>query len=275
MKKDIRMIVSDLDGTLLNKQSHISQRTYEALKKAKDKGVIIVPVSGRSIFEMKDIIVNEIKLADYAVQCCGTAVYKVAGWERTVDDVLSMDKATEIIEYLRSVDALPFIIYDGVPVMQHDCEEKYDKWDTPGGYAISGFPRIDDQIEFMKSHPGGVDVVNVLFRDTPHRDLAWDYLNKMDDIYVCSAYINELEIESITANKGKAVLDLGRKLGVSADQIIAFGDGDNDVTMIEAAGIGVAMKNGMQTPKDAADIITEYTNDEDGVARVLEELLEL
>ena len=275
MKKDIKMIVSDLDGTLLNKASHISRRTYETLVKAKEKGVIIVPVSGRSIFEMKDIVENEIKIADYAVQCCGTAVYKVDGWQRMVDDVMSMDTAIKVIEYLRSVDSLPFIIYDGIVYMQHDGEEKYEKWDTPGGYAVPGIPRIDDHIEFMRTHPGGVDVVNVLFEDTPHRDVAWEYLNKMEDLYVCSAYINELEIERKGANKGKAVLEMGRKLGITPDQIIAFGDGDNDVTMIEAAGIGVAMKNGMQTPKDAADIITEYTNDEDGVARVLEELLEL
>ncbi len=275
MKNNIKMIVSDLDGTLLNRDSHISKRTEETLIKASEMGVIIVPVSGRSVFELKDIVENELQMADYAIQCCGAAAYKIKGWERMVEETLSAEKTMEVLAYLRSMDSLPFIVYDGRPYMQDGDQSKYDAWDTPGGYAVPGIPVIPDQMEFMRNASNGTDVINVLFEDTYHRDIAWEYLNKVEGIYVCSAYKNELEIESDKANKGKAVLDMGKLLGIKPEEIMAFGDGDNDVTMIQAAGIGVAMKNAMDTPKAAADIITEYDNHEDGAARVIEEILGL
>ena len=80
---------------------------------------------------------------------------------------------------------------------------------------------------------------------------------------------NNIEVNVRNVNKGECLLYLGRLLGISRDEIMAFGDGGNDVSMIRAAGIGVAMENSIPEAKKAADIIAP-SNDEDGVARVIE-----
>ena len=87
-----------------------------------------------------------------------------------------------------------------------------------------------------------------------------------------SSFQNNLELNWITADKGKGLMHLAEHLGLDASDTIAFGDSSNDLSMLRAAGIGVAMGNASEEVKSACDAVT-LTNDQDGVAAYLEQLL--
>ena len=94
----------------------------------------------------------------------------------------------------------------------------------------------------------------------------------MEGIIISSSLYNNLEINAEGATKGNALMWLASHLGISRERTMAFGDGENDVTMLKAAGIGIAMGNGLEMAKRAADQVT-LTNDEDGVADAIERLI--
>ena len=95
---------------------------------------------------------------------------------------------------------------------------------------------------------------------------------RFHDILVSSSVYNNLEINGEGAEKGAAILRLAERLGVDRSEVMAFGDGENDYSMIEKAGIGVVMANGEERLKAAADYMTA-TNNESGVALALEKLI--
>ena len=78
-----------------------------------------------------------------------------------------------------------------------------------------------------------------------------------------------LEINAAGVNKGKAMIELGKLLGISREEIMAFGDGNNDLKMLKEVGTGVAMENAISSVKEAADYVT-LSNDEEGVAKFIE-----
>ncbi len=92
------------------------------------------------------------------------------------------------------------------------------------------------------------------------------------DLNVCSALGNNVELNAPAANKGDAIRALCARLGIAVEESIAFGDGLNDLTMIETAGLGVAMENGEPVVKAAAKRIAPH-HGEDGVGQVLEDLM--
>ena len=117
-----------------------------------------------------------------------------------------------------------------------------------------------------------VDKVNLLFSDLDEREEIRTLLKQRTDVIVSSSLYNNLEINAIGAEKGEALLRLASILGLSREETMACGDGDNDFSMIRLAGTGVAMENGEESLKAIADYITG-SNDEAGVAQAIEKLV--
>lgn len=109
----------------------------------------------------------------------------------------------------------------------------------------------------------------MFFKDEENRQKAFRELSQLPDLAVTCSLSNNLEINHCTCNKGDALLNLGRILGIPLNEIMACGDGNNDLEMVREAGVGIAMENGEESVKEAADYITA-TNDEEGVARAIE-----
>lgn len=112
----------------------------------------------------------------------------------------------------------------------------------------------------------------MFFSDMEERRKVLEELKVLKTSKVCSGMPNNIEINHSEVNKGNALKWLCKKLGIDMSQLIAFGDGGNDIDMIKAAGIGVAMSNACGELKNCADVITK-SNDEDGVAWFLENQL--
>ena len=129
-----------------------------------------------------------------------------------------------------------------------------------------------DIIEFVEKNHKPVEKINLFFSDMEERARVRAQLEKRPDILVTSSLPNNLEINSPEATKGAALAHLAAYLGLKREETMAFGDGENDFSMIQEAGIGVAMKNGKEELLAAADYITD-TNDEDGVAAAIHRLV--
>ena len=116
--------------------------------------------------------------------------------------------------------------------------------------------------------------MNIYFKgyDRETKRQVREALSELEGIAVTSSMPNNLEINGEGASKGNAILLLARYLGLFPSQTMAFGDGENDLSMMELAGIGVAMDNGNPALKKKADFIAR-SNEEDGVARVIEKLI--
>ena len=114
-----------------------------------------------------------------------------------------------------------------------------------------------------------VDKIQALFTSVEDRDAARKEIEEVSGIEITGALPMNLEINAAGVNKGKAMIELGKVLGIPREEIMAFGDGNNDLKMLKEVGTGVAMENAIPSLKEAADYVT-LSNDEEGVAKFIE-----
>ena len=272
MSKDIRLIALDLDGTLLTTDKRLTDRNLSALQRASEQGILIVPVTGR-IFQGLPRAVLDWPFLKYAILCNGAAVYDVAGDSTLCRAEIPLAQALEIMAWL-----------DGQPLI-YDCYMEgwgymtEAMWQQIDVYAAS--PIVVDYMKsirtpvpelkaFIRDRGSDIQKIQAFCRDEDTQRRLLRHV-PFPDIAVSSSVPRNVEINRADATKGRALLALAAHLGLTRDQVMAFGDGLNDITMIECAGVGVAMGNAVDAVKLVANEITA-TNDEDGVAAVVERL---
>ena len=272
---DIKLVGLDLDGTLLDDDRKIRPRTIEALRSAAENGINLAVISGRNFLAVPAEI-RGLSFIRYYVLCNGAAIYDA--WE---DNMLyradiPLDEAIEIYHALEQEDVYyDCYLSDGawtqqshfdridefVPVESHRAFLKVSR--TP-------FPNL---CEALKQRGKPVWKVQSIYKDTATRDKEMARLQAQFPQYsLCTAYSYNLEFNVPEANKGDGLMQLARILDIPPEQVMAFDDGGNDVTMLKNAGTGIAMGNASTAAKAAANYIGP-TNTEDGVAQVLEAMV--
>ena len=280
MAEPIRIVALDLDGTLLDSQKRLSDRSRAALAHAAAAGALIVPTTGR-FFGMMPPAVRDLPFVRYAITINGAQVYDRATDTAIVREEIPLDAAVAIMEILDRHDVV------------YDCYRQNWGWMTAALQDKAADYATDDHYlrmirEFRKPVPelkahlrataadGDVQKV-MLFARRGDAAAAQDELAAIvrevaaafPDVKITSSTANNLEINSAAAHKGRALARFADHLGLSLANCAAFGDGMNDFTMVEAAGLGVAMANAAPEVKRVAKLVTR-SNDDDGVARVLE-----
>lgn len=271
----IKLILSDLDGTLLTGEKLISPATLAALERAAELGVHVVPSSGR-FFEGMPRQVRELPFVRYAIEVNGAWVRDVR--ENTVLYRAEMP-ARQVLEVYDYLDTLPVV---------------YDTYRESRGYMEAQLhARLDEYLAAFKQ-PERVkalrkpiaDLRGVIAREDWNCQRVQAYFNDLDLLRVQERAIQErfphllvtnsnpttLEITAGGASKGQALEALCGHLGIPIEDTMAFGDRDNDADMLLAAGIGVAMENAVDELKAVADFVTR-SNDEDGIAHALEKFI--
>lgn len=275
MKTEIRLIAFDLDGTLLDDEKKLPERNRRALEACADRGIFLVPCTGRNKSGIPPEILT-LRGIRYAVTLNGAGIEDLAAGENLGRCLLNSETALAIMDM---AEEYPRIMYDAYIDGSGISEERF--YDHLEDFAI--LPRIQELIrrtrrkvpdirEYIRSTNCSVDKVNMYFSDLKERELMRQHLMRFHDIFVSSSVYNNLEINGEGAEKGAAILRLAERLGVDRSEVMAFGDGENDYSMIEKAGIGVVMANGEERLKAAADYMTA-TNNESGVALALEKLI--
>ena len=273
----IRVIALDLDGTLLDSAKRLSEANRAALEYAAAKGALVVPTTGR-FFGMMPPAVRDLPFVRYAITINGAQVYDRVADTAIVRDEIPVEMALELMRLLDGYD----VVYDCYRLnwgwMTESLQAKAADYATDAHYLkmIREFRR---PVPELKAHiaataaEGDVQKVMLFARNAPEGEavtkaIAEDVGKRFPSIKVTASTWNNLEFNIATAHKGNALRRFAEHLGLTLSNCMALGDGMNDLTMIEAAGVGVAMANAHPKVLAAADWVSP-SNDEDGVAAAI------
>ena len=269
---EIKLIATDMDGTFLDDAKHAPEENINALSECAARGIHIVPATGRIINAIPDEIKN-LPGVRYIIAVNGAVVADLETGKIISTCKMRTDLAVKIMEMAR--DSADDIMYDahvgGMGRVDNRFYVNVEHYvQSPGvvGLVRKSRQPVPDSIAYVKECGEEVEKVNMLFVDMEARARMRERLSHIPEVVVTSAIANNLEINAAGADKGGALLRLAEYLGISREETMAFGDGENDLSMIKAAGMGVAMKNGEESVKTAADYVT-VTNNEAGVAAAI------
>jgi len=270
----IKLIALDLDGTLLDSRKRLSSRNESVLKACIRRGIEIVPCTGRIWSAVPEFIRN-LSGIRYAITTNGAMVQDIVE-NRILDErKLSSDLALEILELAKSFHTMYDAYIGGTAFGEARFLDHMDEFGVSA--ELQKMVRetrrpVPDVIEEVRRQNRQVEKINYFFGNMAERQRAREALLKREDIIVSSSLPNNLEINALGATKGEAILRLAKHLEIQPEQTMGLGDGENDVTMMQMAGISVAMGNSLDILKAEADYVTD-TNDEDGVAVAIEKLI--
>lgn len=273
---DIRLVAFDLDGTLLRSDKSISPRTMQALLRAKEKGVLLVPATGRLYRSLPEALRNS-DLMRYLILINGAQVYDSVQNRTLLQEELTPELALQMMRFLKTRNVVRGVYING---LGHMSREDYEEIDavaaTPGTAALMRHSyQPDGDLDTLTAQSDSIQKIIAFFRNPEDKQpVIREILARFPGYAVSSSLGNNIEINAKNATKGNALRFLCRALGLSPAYCMAFGDGTNDYSMLRAAGFGVAMGNASQEVQSCADAVTQ-TNDEDGVARMMERVLAL
>ena len=260
----IRAIAFDLDDTLLRSDLTVSDYTVDVLRRAADRGIIILPASGRTRDSMFPTV-QRIGCADAFISCNGADVW-TPDRELIMQELLPVALAHEVARYAAD---------RGVYCQTYSPSRFYFSVDNE--YAVSYANSSSLEGEFVGDLTAFIQtpVTKLLMMDTPEKIAAM--YEEAKTIFAGRASMTcskpyFLECNPLKATKGNALKWCADHFGFRMDELLTFGDSLNDVSMLAAAGIGVAMGNAREDVK-AMGFPVCLTNDEDGVARYIEEYI--
>lgn len=277
--KDIKLVALDLDGTLFDSSSHISERNLTAIRSITDKGIHVVISTGRPF---EGIPFDQIKGTgiNYAITANGSGIYEISTGKCLYENAMDEELVTPILNFLLTRDIHMDAFIGGKGYTPVQCVETAQKLTVPSSiknYIITTRTRLDNILQFIHENQLKVQKMTLNFYPAADgtlidRETVRKFLVSNPSITtVCGGY-NNLEFTRADANKGVGLRKLAEILGVNPDATMAIGDTENDLAIIEAAGIGVAMGNATDAVKARADYVTT-TNTKDGVAAAIEHFI--
>ncbi|HIY92186.1 Cof-type HAD-IIB family hydrolase [Companilactobacillus sp. HBUAS56275] len=285
----IKLIASDMDGTLLNDKMAVSDRNIKAIKDAQKNGIEFIIATGRSLDEAKPFLKNRVHPGYITLN--GAEVYDEN--EKLISsNPISETSKTKAINYLKEhkiyfeVITNKGIFSDNKDLRVSSLAELLVKLNPSTTYEqalqdtlsrIKLTPMIFvDSYDKILSDPSYKVMKLLAFSDKEKEVLAplrKDIEENINDVVVTSSSPNNVEINSIDAQKGIALLQFAKDKNIAQEETMAIGDNLNDESMIRDAGVGVAMKNAIPAISELADIKTD-NNINDGVAQIIEKVVE-
>lgn len=266
---DIKLITLDLDGTLLNSKKELTPENTVALQWAADQGIEIVPTTGRFFGGMPEIIRN-LPYLHYAITVNGAQVYDVRRDAEVSSAEIPVERAVALMTYLDQFPVIYDCFMENWGWMTRDLQEQAEDY-APNEHYSKMLRELRTPVDELKAylldHNHSVQKVQFFAKDMELRSkLMKEIQERFPELIVSSSVVNNVEVNDQNAHKGVAIQRLAAHLGLDMSQVLAFGDGLNDITMLQAAGIGVCMENGQDAVKAIADYVTASC-DEDGVAK--------
>ena len=266
--KKYRMIFSDMDGTLLKNATEISEKNVEMIGKAVACGIDFVICTGRGVYGVEKFL-DQLHLMGrpgYVICQNGAAVYRLEDMQMILKHSFSADVLRPVVETARRMgvevylyDDRTFLTEKVTREVQDYCRVMHaDMRVLPDGLAYDGhFTKglLSGSEEHLKAVRAAVEPL---------------VKQELNCFYSGPEY---LEFVKKGVSKGNALRETAQKAGVPLSQVIAIGDSDNDLSMIQAAGLGIAVANGQAHVKAAADYITETTCQQDAVADVIQRFI--
>lgn len=264
-----KLIALDLDGTLNNDQKTITEKTKAALMQAQKRGIRLVLASARpapGLFKERDTLrlqAHQGILMSYN----GGRIVNAASGAVLFETTMETEQARQVLRMLEHLPVTP-ILDDGTQFYVTDRRGYQVEYECRNNRM--GCREVENLADFLGFAP-----VKILMSVDPQilshiqKQIARSLPPQLAVVQTAPFY---LEVIPNTINKGQGVKKLCDILGISPGEVIAFGDAENDIPMLQAAGMGVAMGNASDSVKAAADMVTG-SNNEDGIAAALDILL--
>lgn len=263
------MIVLDLDGTLTNKDKVITPRTKEALMKAQEAGKIVVLASGRPTPGVKPLA-DELELArfgSYILSYNGGSITNCKTETEVFTARIPVEYNRRIIELARE-HRVDILTYEGNDIIATSCASAYSRHEARAtGMNLKLVEDLESYVDFSVAKYVMFDDDDYLVTVEPRVKAA---LGRRFSVYRSEPFF--LEVLPHGIDKAQSIARLAEQINISKEEIIACGDGYNDLSMVKYAGLGVAMENAVLPLRNAADYITG-SNNEDGVAQVVEKFM--
>lgn len=279
-KQKYKMLVSDMDYTLLNKEKRISDRNGEAIRKAIEMGVHMVVATGR-IYTSARVYAKLLGVSTPIIASNGAIIREAVfrnplDTERTIfRDTLNTDAIKEMIRLTHKYGLHCHFFTDNTIYSEKlvNVSLRYTEWNKYLGEEDQVQIKIVDDIEEALLN-GKVEILKAVVVDNDDEKIQGvrSGMENTGIVSVSQSMKGNLEVMNKGVTKGNAVRILADIYGITREEIIAIGDNENDISMIEYAGLGIAMGNAEELLKNVADYITgDYQ--EDGVAEAIERFI--
>ena len=264
-----KLIAMDLDGTLNNDQKVITEKTKATLMAAQKRGTRLALASARpspGLFKERDIL----NLQDYngiLMSYNGGRIVDAATGKVLFETSMDLQETKQVLRKLEKLPVTP-ILDDGVQFYVTDKNGFKVDYECKNNNMVCS--EVGNLADFLTFAPIKIlmSVDPVQLKDV-QKQIA-DFLPESLTVVQTAPFY--LEVIPRVINKGQGIRDICGVLGISAEEVITFGDAENDIPMLVAAGMGVAMGNAAEPVKLAADMVT-LSNNDDGIAAALEKLL--
>ncbi|WBW98797.1 Cof-type HAD-IIB family hydrolase [Oceanirhabdus sp. W0125-5] len=268
-----KMICLDMDGTLLTSDKRISEKNKEYLRRIKDRGVIIAVCTGRLLISAKyfaNLIGEEVDViasnGALVIDKNDNEIYEShLGYENGIC-ALEIMKNNNIYPHFYSRDT----VYTEKMAYSSIFYQKYNEAAGNDKYKVK-FNMVKNWDETLRVNENKIMKAVGMSEDINLIRKIRSQLSENSNMEVVYSHNKNFEVMKKGVSKGNSIGILAAHYGISRDEIVAFGDSNNDVSMLKYAGLGVAMGNGTKEIKENSDFIT-LSNDEDGVAHGIEKI---
>lgn len=254
--KNYKVVVSDLDGTLLDDDKKISPENFDAIREMTDRGINFVASSGRCLSEMPDEVMKN-SYIKYVSCSDGAVIYDKQSGEAIVKNYMPRNVVKECCQILGDYEIVPMTHNGGELFIDGGKfnREIYDYHNlTPAFEKIMGIvgKRVDDCLAYSENSDD-TELICVFFHSTEELESCVRRLLALGEVKIAASEKYNIEIYYKNAGKGEALYHFADFLGVDISKVIAVGDSKNDIEMVNVAGLGLAMGNSMPELISVAD----------------------
>ena len=275
-----RLFAFDLDDTLLDKEKNIPEENLRALCAAAERGALLVPATGRILRGVPDAL-KQLPFIRYYILSNGAAVYDAKEDRTLYRGDIPLELALRVMDFLDTQPVLYDCYQNDIGWMSRSMFEQAPSFMRTEPMILQLIERlripVPDLKQTLREHNEPLQKIQFYYRpeDIGKRaELLAHFSELFPELCATTACSNNVELNSVDAGKGKGLLALCRALEIDPREAVAFGDSSNDISMLRAAGRGVAMANASDAVKAAADAVCE-SNLDCGVGKELTRLLGL
>lgn len=263
-----KLLAFDLDGTLTTTEKKISPRTKNAIYKAREEGTTIALASGRPVYGIMPVA-EELELnkyGGYILAYNGGCIIDCKTNEIIYDKKIPEQYISGICRFAMERN-YGILTYEGDCIITNQKNNKYVQIEAEINHLpVKQIDNMDTHITFPVNKFLITEDPEIISREIPAVKSAFPSLN----VFPSAPFFMEIVPPDI--DKADTLEFLLKKLGLTANELAAFGDGGNDIQMLRCAGLGVAMANASEECLNAADFIT-LSNDEDGCGIAIEKMM--
>jgi Cof subfamily protein (haloacid dehalogenase superfamily) len=261
-----KLVALDMDGTTLNENRRLNERVVNSIREARRLGVKVVLCSGRGYRGIQGFL-EKLELDELVISLNGAAVNDVTGNQLIFSQHIEPDISREMIKLCKEHGIFSILFIDK-EMYVNSINERAEFYEAHDGVKVTA---VGDLEKFYISQPVGKMLMVGEYEELAKlKNAAQQKFGEKLNVTFSLPYF--LEAYSPLINKGIMLEKVAGYYGIKREEIIAMGDGENDIPMIEYAGLGIAMGNAVEHLKERADFITR-TNAEDGVAFALERFI--